>query len=226
MARQTGGMASLELIFGIIGGISGGSAIVATASGLLRSRRDQQVRTHLKLQLNRLRRLNRRITAITVVLNRKLSANPQDGANLDRAPKIDGDLMYLDSIVIECEETVAHLRSLDAEGGLERLRIDVETLAARMGEAAAIYRESVAAMFEPPASLAAVGIPVVGPKFVEDLEELKRDTLSLFRTCAHRYGLEQGAADPIPVLWPVRASDLEGLPPEQELWGSEPQPMS
>lgn len=161
---------------------------------------------------------------MAVVLSQKMAARQPGDEETEIPLRIKGEMIYLDELILECEESVAYLRSLDAEGGLERLRADVERLANLIGRAAAIYRQGSLAP-EHGSDADDKCLPIVPSEKVVELEELKREVAGLFRTCGHRYGLQHRAPDPVPILWPVYGRDLHLLPPDDQLWGSEPRPI-
>jgi hypothetical protein len=75
------------------------------------------------------------------------------------------------------------------------LRVDVEALATAMRRAAEVYLQGVGDARQPNES--SVGAIVIVPqRRAQEMEELKREVRSLFRTCAHRFGLDRHA--PIP----------------------------
>ena len=145
--------------------------------------------------------------------------------------RLKGELIYLENLQGEAEESTAYLRALDASGGLERLRSDTEEIASCIAAVAQLYfdgtlhayREASGESLQRGAS-GAMPVLVLTDDGAVEVEVLRARTNLLFRTCLHRFGTPQH--DPIAdrARWPLlqwESADADA----DRLWGSEPRPL-
>lgn len=178
--------------------------------------------------VHRLYRLDRRLVAVVCELDAALAVGVGWAGWAIWPHQLAGRITYLDGLVDDLERSRAELRAIDANGGTERLRADVERMADLLRLAAVTYRAGTIESYRevdgaqmPPGATGREPTPTLGTNDVAAFAALRDEFTLVARTVAHR--LDDGdRAERYRALWPVQRSEC-ALDIEQ-LWGSEPRP--
>jgi hypothetical protein len=214
----------------ILGAIASAAALVAVAAQVWSWIQQGRRRRRLDEHLHRLWRLDRRLVALISEVEARLTNGVGWYGFSIWPPALRGHLIYLAGLLDELERTTAELRSLDADGPVERLRHDLERLTVVMHEAGELYERGIIDRYRR-SNGAAVGVspagreptPALEEEQVDRVERLRREAQLLFRTAYHQLHREN-VAERYRTEWPTLHRAFR-QPTDPDLWGSEVRPM-
>lgn len=220
----------MDVFFSALGALAAITALIGACGAAQRRLRDRRLKSHLVIQLGRLRRLDRRITALVIEVDQAFGSGLGWHGPLAAPAPISGHMRYFIGLLDELEFSTADLRAMDTSGSVERLRSDMELLASLMRDAIAAYQKGIWAAYrsckgKPIAYDPEAGAPTVTlrPDDLDEAEDRRRHAELLFRTCLNRFS-RPGAEVTYRTHWPTEERPCPHLETDG-IWGGEPRPI-
>lgn len=213
----------------VIGAAASAVALAGTSIGVGRWWRTRRVHRLLTMWVGKLLRYDRRIVALVGELDVAFDAGVGWTGHSIWPHELGGRIAYFDGLIDDLERARAELRAIDASGGTERLRADVERMAevlraaARTYRAGTIesYRDSNGAAIQYGASGRDVA-PTLGSNSISEFGAVRDEFTLLARTVAYRLG-EEDRAEGYRAIWPVFRGEC--VADIDKAWGGEPRPI-
>lgn len=210
-------MAVSDALVAGLGAGASGAALLGAGSTLRHRWRARRQKDDLRRGLQRLLRLDHRIS----IVSRHLDARLAEGvgwAGIDLWPeRLTGGLNYLDGTADDAERAGAHLRSIDeADASVGRLRDDMEELCRLLVGASDRYKDGTLATYRDhegaPLPMSASGRETTPTLLPDDVAEHRedRDRLTwLFRSCLFR--TDENSAERYRCQWLVARRETARL---------------
>lgn len=215
----------------LTGAFTGTVAVATSVRSGLRKLRERRRRSDLIDWLQRLLRIERRLSALAADLDDKFVQGVTSSERDVWPVQLRGHAFYLADLVDEAERAEAAVRAMDTEGALERLRADVEQLYVVFRTAADEYlrgaQRRYRASHEQPTPVGAAadeGVAMLDADAAERVRALRANFMTLTRSCLYRLGNE-GHAEALEVCWPIARRDVAAAH-ELNVWSTEPRPIS
>lgn len=219
------------MFFSTLGALAAVTALIGASSAAKKSVRDRHLSNRLRIQLWRLRRLDRRITALVIEVDQAFERGLGWRGNRTVPRPISGHMRYFLGLLDELEFSTADLRAMDTSGSVERLRSDMESLASLMRDTIDAYQKGIWATYrscegKPIPYDPDDGVPTVAlrPDDVEEAETRRRHAELLFRTCISRLAGSDAAGN-YRTQWPTEDRPCPHMNTDP-IWGGEPRPIN